>query len=90
MPAASPARLSDTDLSHARMRTDMQVLNVAWAGHEIVSDYMDAAFAFWERPAPDDVELQPMAGLAMPKQQLRGGALWTEQRGITGRKQLGQ
>ena len=59
----------------------LQVLNVAWAGHEIVSGYMDDMFAFFKRPAPEDYELQPMSGLTMPKAQLRAGsppfmALW--------------
>lgn len=67
-----------------------QVLNVAWAGHEIVSDHMDEMFGFFEVPGPDDVELQPM-GVSIPKTpSLRGGALWTEGRGITGRRALQQ
>ena len=56
------------------LRMPLQVLNVAWAGHEIVSSYMDDMFAFFERPAPEDYELQPMSGLTLPKAQLRAGA----------------
>jgi hypothetical protein len=62
-----------------------EVLNVAWAGHEIVSDYMDDMFAFFEWPGPDEVELQPMGGITVGKS-MRGGALWTKQAGLAGRK----
>jgi hypothetical protein len=60
-----------------------EVLNVAWAGHEIVSDYMDEMFEFFARPGPDGAELQPMQGLALPKS-MRGASTWREDRGITG------
>lgn len=61
-----------------------EVLNVAWAGHEVVSDYMDEMFDFLARPGPDGAELQPMQGLALPKS-MRGASAWREDRAITGR-----
>ena len=61
-----------------------EVLNVAWAGHEVVSEYMDEMFEFFARPGPEGAELQPMQGLALPKS-MRGASAWREDRGITGR-----
>ncbi|BDA47549.1 hypothetical protein COCOBI_10-3970 [Coccomyxa sp. Obi] len=62
-----------------------ELLNVAWAGHEIVSDYADDMFAFWERPGPDEAELMPVGGISA-RAKLRGGALWNEDKGLSGRR----
>ncbi len=62
-----------------------ELLNVAWGGHEIVSDYTDDMFAFWERPGPDEAELMPVGGISA-NGKLRGGALWKEDKGLSGRR----
>ena len=61
-----------------------EVLNVAWAGHEVISDYIDEMFDFFGRPGPDQALLQPMTGMNMPKS-MRGVATWREDRGLAGR-----
>ena len=61
-----------------------EVLNVAWAGHEAVSDYMEEMFEFFARPGPDEAQLQPMTGVTLPKS-MRGASTWREHRGRTGR-----
>lgn len=59
---------------------------MAWAGHEIVSDYVDDMWDFFQRPGPDEAELQPMTGVTLGNNKLRGGALWAEEKGINGRR----
>lgn len=65
-----------------------ELLNLAWAGHEIVSDYADDMFAFWERPGPDEAELMPIGGIGASSK-MRGGGSWTEDKGLTGRRLQG-
>lgn len=60
-----------------------EVLNVAWAGHEVVSDYMGEMFEFFARPGPDEAQLQPMMGVTMPKS-MRGAGTWRDDRGLAG------
>lgn len=62
-----------------------ELLNLAWGGHEIVSDYTGDMFDFFARPGPDDVELNPLGGITMGTK-MRGGALWAEEKGISGRR----
>jgi hypothetical protein len=62
-----------------------ELLNLAWGGHEIVSDYTDDMFSFFERPGPDEAELMPIGGISASSK-IRGGASWAEDKGISGRR----